>query len=269
VENYSLDDLLYLMSRLRDPQDGCPWDTAQDFSSIVPHTIEESYELADAIASGDIQHIREELGDVLFQVIFYAQLGVEQEQFDFSGIVSSLVKKLLRRHPHVFPDGSLRSRMGVQQASTDSIKQNWEDLKVAERQKKQLNGVLDDIPSALPALTRAAKIQRRASKTGFDWSNADGVLLKLQEEISELVEARLTNNKQEIEGEIGDILFTAVNLARHVDVDPESALRVTNRKFETRFHYIEKALQAAGSSTQQASVEEMDMLWDEAKQQGL
>lgn len=269
MENYSLDDLLYLMSRLRDPQDGCPWDTAQDFSSIVPHTIEESYELADAIASGDIQHIREELGDVLFQVIFYAQLGVEQEQFDFSGIVSSLVKKLLRRHPHVFPDGSLRSRMGVQQASTDSIKQNWEDLKVAERQKKQLNGVLDDIPSALPALTRAAKIQRRASKTGFDWSNADGVLLKLQEEISELVEARLTNNKQEIEGEIGDILFTAVNLARHVDVDPESALRVTNRKFEARFHYIEKALQAAGSSTQQASVEEMDMLWDEAKQQGL
>ena len=269
MENYSLDDLLYLMSRLRDPQDGCPWDTAQDFSSIVPHTIEESYELADAIASGDIQHIREELGDVLFQVIFYAQLGVEQEQFDFSGFVSSLVKKLLRRHPHVFPDGSLRSRMGVQQASTDSIKQNWEDLKVAERQKKQLNGVLDDIPSALPALTRAAKIQRRASKTGFDWSNADGVLLKLQEEISELVEARLTNNKQEIEGEIGDILFTTVNLARHVDVDPESALRVTNRKFEARFHYIEKALQAAGSSTQQASVEEMDMLWDEAKQQGL
>ncbi|MEH6556465.1 MAG: nucleoside triphosphate pyrophosphohydrolase [Oceanicoccus sp.] len=269
MENYSLEDLLYLMSRLRDPQDGCPWDTAQDFSSIVPHTIEESYELADAIASGDIQHIREELGDVLFQVIFCAQLGAEQEHFDFSGIVSSLVEKLLRRHPHVFPDGSLRSRMGVQQASTASIKQNWENLKIAERREKQLNGVLDDIPSALPALTRAAKIQKRASKTGFDWSNADGVLLKLQEEISELVAARLTNNKQEIEGEIGDILFTAVNLARHVDVDPESALRITNKKFEARFRYIEKALQAAGSSTRQASVEEMDMLWDEAKQQGL
>jgi ATP diphosphatase len=269
LANYSLDDLLYLMSRLRDPQDGCPWDLAQNFSSIISHTIEESYELADAIASGDTEHMCEELGDVLFQVIFYAQLGAEQGHFDFPTIVSRLVEKLIRRHPHVFPDGALQARMGFQNGSADAIKKNWENIKIAERQGKRLKGVLDDVPLALPAVTRAAKMQKRASKTGFDWTDADGVLIKLQEEISELAEARLTTNKSEIEGEIGDILFTVVNLARHLEVEPESALRTTNKKFEARFIYIEKALQARGSSTEAASVEEMDVLWDEAKERGL
>jgi ATP diphosphatase len=261
LANYSLDDLLYLMSRLRDPQDGCPWDLAQNFSSIISHTIEESYELADAIASGDTEHMCEELGDVLFQVIFYAQLGAEQGHFDFPTIVSRLVEKLIRRHPHVFPDGALQARMGFQNGSADAIKKNWENIKIAERQGKRLKGVLDDVPLALPAVTRAAKMQKRASKTGFDWTDADGVLIKLQEEISELAEARLTTNKSEIEGEI--------NLARHLEVEPESALRTTNKKFEARFSYIEKALQARGSSTEAASVEEMDVLWDEAKERGL
>ena len=159
--------------------------------------------------------------------------------------------------------------MGFQNGSADAIKKNWENIKIAERQGKRLKGVLDDVPLALPAVTRAAKMQKRASKTGFDWTEADGVLIKLQEEISELAEARLTTNKSEIEGEIGDILFTVVNLARHLEVEPESALRTTNKKFEARFRYIEKALQARGSSTEAASVEEMDVLWDEAKERGL
>ncbi len=268
MKNYSLDDLLYLMRRLRDPQDGCPWDRVQDFTTIAPHTIEESYELADAIASENTEHIREELGDVLFQVIFHAQLGAELEQFDFAGVVSALVEKLLRRHPHVFPDGSLESRAGVQQSSTESIKKHWEEIKSAERKDKQLVGVLDDIPITLPALTRATKMQKRAAKTGFDWPDIHGVLLKLEEETGELIAAIEQNNPSEIAAEVGDILFTAVNLARHLGVEPESALRQTNRKFEARFRFIERALQEKGSSTQLASVEEMDILWDMAKEQG-
>ncbi|MEE8056295.1 MAG: nucleoside triphosphate pyrophosphohydrolase [Pseudomonadales bacterium] len=279
MADYSLDDLLYLMSRLRDPKDGCPWDRAQDFSSIVPHTIEESYELADAIERGDFQQIREELGDVLFQVVFYSQLGDEQKQFDFNGIVSTLVDKLIRRHPHVFPEGSLESRVGHQAIGSQAIdsqtikiaqvKQTWEAIKATERESKQQPGVLDDVPMALPALTRAAKLQKRASQVGFDWDDIDEVLGQLREEIDELIEAREQHSAVEIAGELGDVLFCLVNLARHLKVNPEAALRAANRKFENRFRYIEQTLAENGHLPAEATLEQMDKLWGEAKEQGL
>ena len=267
--SYSLEDLLYLMSRLRDPKDGCPWDLEQDFSSIIPHTIEECYELEDAIASGDFKQIKEELGDVLFQVVFYAQLGKEQQQFDFDSIVSSLTEKLVRRHPHVFPAGTLASRVSEQQTAMSDIKATWEAIKNNERQSKQLGGVLDDVPLTLPALSRAAKLQKRASAVGFDWDDIDGVLKHLKSEIEELLEARERGSSAEITDEMGDILFCAVNIARHLQVEPEQALRGANRKFERRFRYIEAQLLAQGSCAESASLEHMDELWDEAKKQGL
>lgn len=269
MSQYNLDDLLCLMARLRDPVDGCPWDREQDFNSIVPYTLEESYELADAIYNQDVPQIKEELGDLLFQVVFYAQLGKERADFDFAAVVSSIVDKLLRRHPHVFPDGSLSSRVDQQHASKAAIKKNWENIKASERKNKQLGGVLDDVPLALPALSRAAKLQKRASGVGFDWDNIEGVLHHLRSEIDELLDAREQQSAAHIAEELGDVLFCTVNLARHLKVEPEAALQQANRKFEARFRYIEQALRAAGSSAEGASLEEMDALWDEAKQQGL
>jgi ATP diphosphatase len=267
--SYSLDDLLYLMSRLRDPQDGCPWDRAQDFASIVPHTIEESYELADAIETADFKHIKEELGDVLFQVIFYAQLGQEQQQFDFGEIVSGLVDKLIRRHPHVFPEGTLASRVGVQTTETPQVKQAWEAIKTAERKDKEQYGILDDVPVSLPALSRAAKLQKRAARAGFDWQQTDDILLKLKEELAELEQARSEQDEAAIHHEVGDIIFCCVNLARRLNVDPEASLRGCNQRFEQRFRYIEQQLQKQGSSPEKASLEEMDQLWNQAKKTGL
>ena len=266
---YTLDDLLYLMRRLRDQQDGCPWDLAQDFSSIVPHTIEESYELADAIESGDYRQIREELGDVLFQVVFYSQLGSEQQQFDFGDVVTAVAGKLLRRHPHVFPDGTLHSRAGEQTVETARVKQTWEQIKESERQGKQQPGVLDDVPIALPAITRAVKLQKRAARVDFDWDDPDQVLTQLTCELGELKEARATGDSAHIEEEFGDVLFSLINLARHLNIEPESSLRAANRKFEKRFRYIEEALGAAGSSPAEASREQMEILWGEAKTKGL
>lgn len=269
MASYQIKDLLYLMQRLRDPKDGCPWDIAQDFSSIVPHTLEESYELADAIEKGDFNHIREELGDVLFQVVFYAQLGAEQQQFDFQTIVSGLTEKLLRRHPHVFPEGTLESRTGEQKTETAEVKSTWEAIKSEERRSKQQHGVLDDVPVSLPALTRAAKLQKRAARAGFDWENTDQIITKLHEELQELDEARKEQNKDAIRHEMGDVIFCCVNLARRLDIEAESALRGCNKRFENRFRYIEKCLAESGSSLEQASLEEMDKLWDEAKHSGL
>lgn len=269
MTDYTLDDLLYLMSRLRDPEDGCPWDRVQDFSTIVPHTIEESYELADAIEQGDMQHIQEELGDVLFQVVFYSQLGKEQDSFDFASVTSALVAKLVRRHPHVFPEGTLKSRVGEQTKDTEAIKQTWEAIKSAEREGKQQQSVLDDVPSAFPALIRATKLQKRAAQTGFDWDNIDGALAKLKEEVDELIVAREQQSQQQIEAELGDVLFSVVNLSRHLKVDAESSLRATNKKFENRFQYIESILKGRGTSPEQSSLAEMDALWNEAKAKGL
>ena len=268
-QSYTLEDLLYLMRRLRDPQDGCPWDRAQDFSTIVPYTIEESYELADAIAKGDFQHIKEELGDVLFQVVFYAQMGLEENHFSFDDVTHGIVEKLLRRHPHVFPDGTLQSRVGTQTTDTPEIKQAWEAIKAEERKGKEQHGILDDVPVSLPALSRAAKLQKRAAREGFDWEQFDDILAKMREELGELEEAREQQDQAAIHHEMGDLIFCCVNMARHLSVDPESALRDCNQRFESRFRYIEKCLHEQGSSPDQASLEEMDRLWDEAKKSGL
>jgi nucleoside triphosphate diphosphatase len=269
LATHTLSDLLYLMERLRDPRDGCPWDKAQDFASIAPHTIEESYELADAIERADMQQTREELGDVLFQVIFYSQLGTERNEFGFDDIVSGLVEKLIRRHPHVFPTGSLYSRSIDQTADSQQVHRNWESIKSQERQNKSQPHVLDDIPTALPALTRAGKLQKRAAQTGFDWDDISGVLHKLNEEIAELTTAIEQDDADEIEQELGDVLFSCVNVARHLKVDTETALRRTNRKFEARFRYIEERAGVQGLSLEDMPLAQMDQLWDEAKTKGL
>ena len=268
---YQLDDLLYLMSRLRDPNGGCPWDQAQTFNSIVPYTIEEVYEVADAIEQTDFAHVKEELGDLLFQVVFYAQMGKEQDLFEFGDIIHTLVSKLIRRHPHVFPDGTLSSRNDYHQAlSEGQVKGRWEAIKQQERDSKEPSKVkaslLADIPRALPAIQRAEKLQKRASSVGFDWPEASQVLDKIEEEIAELREAMQAGNPTNIEDELGDVMFAMVNLARHVKVKPEMAIRSTNIKFERRFNYVEQTLLEQGSSLQQADLDTMEALWVAAKQ---
>ena len=264
-ETYSLQDLLYLMARLRDPDGGCPWDLQQDFQSITASTIEEAYELVDAIMLADNTQIREELGDVLFQVVFYAQLGSEQALFDFPDIVHGLTEKLIRRHPHVFPEGNLRARH-QQSLSEEAVKGQWEAIKQQERQGKKQHGLLDDIPRALPALKRAQKMQKRASSVGFDWQNAQQALTKVKEEIIELEQAINNADAENIAEEVGDMLFSCVNVARLLKVDAEQAVERCNRKFERRFSAIEEALNKQGSNVQQASLLEMDGLWNAAKQ---
>lgn len=268
---YQLDDLLYLMSRLRDPNGGCPWDQAQTFNSIVPYTIEEVYEVADAIEQTDFAHVKEELGDLLFQVVFYAQMGKEQNLFEFGDIIHTLVSKLIRRHPHVFPDGTLASRNANDQVlSEGQVKGRWEAIKQQERDSKEATpnpaNLLADIPRALPALQRAEKLQKRASSVGFDWPEASQVLDKIEEEIAELREAMTQDSLTNIEDELGDVMFAMVNLARHVKVKPEMALRSTNAKFERRFNFVEQSLLQQGSSLQQTDLDTMEALWVAAKQ---
>ncbi|HUH38092.1 MAG TPA: nucleoside triphosphate pyrophosphohydrolase, partial [Spongiibacteraceae bacterium] len=249
----ALRELLAIMARLRDPQHGCPWDLQQDFASIVPHTLEESYELAEAIAQNDPAAIRAELGDLLFQVVFYAQLGREQNWFDFDAVARGIADKLLRRHPHVFPDARLSSAADCEGLSAEQVSANWEAIKAAERAGQQQTGVLDDVPLALPALSRAAKLQRRASRVGFDWHNASGVLDKIREECAEVAAAKDPQAQLE---EMGDLLFACVNLARFLAVDPEAALRAANGKFERRFQYIEQCLAEQGRSPAQSTLAE-------------
>jgi ATP diphosphatase len=262
---YTLDDLLYLMARLRDKDGGCPWDIAQDFQSITSSTIEEAYELVDAIFANDRQHIREELGDVLFQVVFYAQMASENHWFDFAAVVDGITRKLVSRHPHVFPDGNLQARFDSA-LDVEGVKQQWEVLKQAERKEKDKTGVLDDIPLALPALSRAQKIQKRVSQVGFDWNDASSALVKIREELDELQEAIHQQQQANMEEELGDLLFSCVNVARHLKVDAEAALAGTNRKFAARFAYIESALAEQGKTPAQATLLEMDALWDKAKE---
>ncbi len=265
--SYTLDDLIAVMARLRDPGSGCPWDLEQDFASIVPHTLEEAYEVADTIERQDWAHLKDELGDLLFQVIFYARLGEEQQRFDFHAIVDQLVGKLLRRHPHVFPDGMLDGARRQEQIDTAAVGERWEQIKQRERESKARPGLLDEVPLALPGLSRAAKLQKRAAKVGFDWSQADAVLDKMEEEIAELRAAIAAGRQWEIVDEMGDLLFVQVNLARHLDVDPEQAIRSTNSKFERRFRYIEQQVNAAGGDWAQFSLAQLDAWWDAAKAQ--
>jgi nucleoside triphosphate diphosphatase len=269
ARQYSIDDLLAVMARLRDPQNGCPWDLQQTFQTIVPSTLEECYELADAIEHEDYAHVREELGDVLFQVIFYSQLGAELDLFRFGDVVHGLVDKLLRRHPHVFADGTIDGAATASVIDEAEVKQRWEAIKAEERAQKTRHGVLDDVPMAMPAIVRAQKLQKRAANVGFDWPSAAPVFNKLREEIAEIEQALAQGDADGVEDEVGDLLFAVTNLARHLQVDAETALRRSNRKFERRFHFIEQQLAAAGKSPAQSSLLEMDSLWDAAKARGL
>jgi len=267
---YTLEDLLHLMARLRDPQHGCPWDLQQNYASIVPHTIEEAYEVADTIERGDFEHLQGELGDLLFQVVYYSQLAREEGRFEFDGVVDSITRKLIRRHPHVFPTGELYAPVDTPNLSEAQVKSRWEEIKAEERAEKsqpeQLS-LLDDVPATLPALSRAAKLQKRAATVGFDWPAALPVLDKVREELDEVLQAMADGDADALEDEVGDLLFAAVNLARHLKQDPEHALRRANRKFERRFRFIEQALRDSGRPIEDCNLDELDALWGEAKRQ--
>lgn len=267
---YGIEDLIYLMARLRDPNTGCPWDLKQTFQTIVPYTLEETYEVADAIASGDMAHIKEELGDLLFQIIFYSQMGSEKAEFTFNDVVHGITEKLVRRHPHVFADGTLRGQQR-QDLTEEQIKANWEKIKQQEKAAKnpqadEFKSLLADVPKAMPALMRAEKLQKKAATVGFDWPQASQVLDKIEEEIGELREAIAAGREAEIQDEMGDLMFACVNLARHLNVKSEVALDSTNRKFSRRFEYIERNFAAQGRDMAAADLNEMEAKWQEAKQ---
>ncbi|WP_426417305.1 nucleoside triphosphate pyrophosphohydrolase [Aestuariirhabdus sp. LZHN29] len=274
MSSYRLEDLLLLMERLRDPQTGCPWDLQQTFATIVPFTLEEAYEVADAIRRDDYPHLMDELGDLLFQVIFYAQLGKEQQLFEMADILDNLVAKLIRRHPHVFPDGTLNSRRGLEQVISDKeIKATWERIKRQERAAKagaddarEAGRWLDDIPLSLPALKRGQKIQKRASLAGFDWDCPQPVLGKIREEVDELDHALAHESNAAALEELGDLMFACVNLARHLGSDAETLMSQANDKFQRRFEGVERHLVSKGGSLQAASLEEMETLWQRVKE---
>ncbi len=255
----AIDRLLEIMVRLRDPVAGCPWDLQQDFRSIAPHTLEEAYEVADAIERGDLQALRDELGDLLFQVAFHAQLASERGAFAFDDVVDAICDKLTRRHPHVFA--------GVPVAGAAEQSRVWETLKAEERKALgQGNGALAGIPMALPALSRACKLGRRAADAGFDWPDASGPRAKIDEELAELDRViDEGSNAGRLEAELGDLLFSVVNLARHLDIDPEAALRRANVRFERRYAHLEQALAARGIDPGTAGHEVLDQLWVAAK----
>jgi ATP diphosphatase len=250
--------LLAIMKTLREPG-GCPWDRTQSFATIAPYTIEEAYEVAAAIEEEDWKSLPGELGDLPFQVVFHARMAEEAGLFDFGDVVEAVTAKMIRRHPHVFGGAEA-------QATAEDQKVYWESLKAEERKAKAQHGVLDDVPAALPALVRAEKLQNRASSIGFDWNNAHTVIDKIAEEAREVVEARTQAEREE---EIGDLLFVIANLARHLKVDPEAALRDANAKFTRRFRHIETALAARGSNPAAATLEEMEALWQDAKANGI
>lgn len=255
----SIEKLRWIMSELRDPETGCPWDIKQTFSTIVPHTIEEAYEVADAIEREDFSELEKELGDLLFQVIFYSQLGQEQKRFDFDSVVEAICEKLIRRHPHVFSDENL---------STDAeIKANWENEKAKERQQKNNDNhlsILADIPKNLPALSQAAKIQKRCAHVGFDWHDINDVFAKIEEEVIE-VKDELHRDPQALAEELGDLMFAVVNLCRHAKQDPEHLLRQANQKFTKRFHGVEQQVEHSGQSFEQHTLEDLEQYWQNVK----
>ena len=273
--SYTIEDLKTLMARLRDPETGCPWDTRQSYRTIVPHTLEEAYEVADAIEREDYPHLKDELGDLLFQVIFYTQLGREDGHFDFDGVVDHLVRKLVRRHPHVFPEGTLESSIDPDNRPDEAwIKESWERIKAEERAEKPVADTpasrLDGIARTLPAMARAEKLQRRAARHGFDWPDIGPVFDKLHEEIDELKEAWQmaeagTGDLDAVEDELGDLLFVCVNLARFLKVNPEQALKRTNHKFDARFRAIERVLEKEGRNLDEETLEALDAVWQSVK----
>ncbi len=261
--------LIEIMAALRTPGSGCPWDLEQSFATIVPYTIEEAYEVADAVERGDFADLREELGDLLLQVVFHARMAEEEGRFDFGGVVEAITSKLIRRHPHVFGE--------ARELSPDEVKTLWGHIKGEEKRERAKaraasgvrpegsQGALSGVPQALPALTRALKLQEKASKVGFDWNDARAVLAKLREEIDEIEAEIDVGDAKAAASEVGDLLFAVANLARHLDADPESALRGTNAKFERRFAHIEASLAARGTTPGAATLEAMESLWNEAK----
>jgi nucleoside triphosphate diphosphatase len=256
--------LLEIMAALRTPGTGCPWDLEQDFATIAPYTLEEAYEVADAIARGDLTDLRDELGDLLLQVVFHARMAQEQGAFDFGDVVQAITEKLIRRHPHVF--GNARG------LSPEAVELQWDRIKSEEKQAKSARhsatgraGALAGIPGGLPALTRALKLQQKAGKVGFDWNDPMAVLEKIREEAGEIESAIRSGERQHAAIEVGDLLFAVVNLARHLEADPEGVLRATNQKFERRFGAIERALAERGKSPADSTLAEMDALWEEAK----
>jgi len=256
--------LIEIMAALRTPNTGCPWDLEQNFKTIAPYTLEEAYEVADAIAREDLDDLREELGDLLLQVVFHARMAQEQNTFDFGDVVEAITQKLIRRHPHVFA--------GERGQTAQAVKGLWDRIKAEEKQGKAHgpdgaeNSALGGVPLALPALTRALKLQDKAGKVGFDWNDPRAVLAKIREEADEIEAALDAKASIDAAAEVGDLLFAVVNLARHLNADPEAALRATNLKFERRFASIEKALAARGKTPKDATLAEMDALWDEAKE---
>ncbi|MFO7305050.1 MAG: nucleoside triphosphate pyrophosphohydrolase [Gammaproteobacteria bacterium] len=253
--------LLNIMSRLRDPNGGCPWDLEQTFQTIAPYTIEEAYEVADAIERGDMSDLREELGDLLFQVVFHSQIAKEHGAFTFEEVVNGICDKMERRHPHVF--GTARITSAAEQTKA------WEAHKRAER-ARTARSVLDGVPHALPALTRAAKLGKRAAEVGFEWPDTQGALDKVAEELDELrAELSRSSSPERLANELGDVLFSILNVCRHLNVDPETALRRANAKFERRFRYVEERLREQGKSPAEATLEEMDVLWEQGKREGV
>lgn len=257
-KRYTFDDLTAIMNRLRSPG-GCPWDRKQTHRSLLPYLLEESYEVIDAVHRRNMNDLREELGDVLLQVVFHAQLADERRKFDIDDVVDQICRKLIVRHPHVFAKSK--------RLSANQVLDNWEKIKLAEpKKKKRRNGVLSGVPKTLPALLRAFRIQEKTARFGFDWKNASQVFTKVREEVGELRQSLKAKRKPEIEHELGDLFFALVNLSRHLDIDPENALARTNQRFIRRFEYIEKTLPKQGKDVTTASLKEMDALWDEAKE---
>jgi MazG family protein len=249
--------LIEIMARLRSPE-GCPWDREQNFDSIKPYLLEETYEVLDAVDKRDWRALAEELGDVMLEAVFFAQMAAEEKLFGIEDSLDAINEKLVRRHPHVFGSGTAKT--------PGEVKQRWDEIKAEEkREKKQAPELLEPVPRALPALVEATQLTSRAAGVGFDWPSAGQVLEKLDEELKELAEARQGASREKIEGELGDVLFVLVNLARFLAVDPEQALRKTNRKFRERFGYVERKLKEEGKSPSEATLEEMDALWNEAK----
>ena len=254
-----INNLLQTFKKLRDPSQGCPWDKEQDFKSIASCSIEEAYEVADAIEREDFNDLKEELGDLFFQIIFHSGMAEEKKLFNFEEVVKELNDKLIRRHPHVFDK--------KQEMSASESLEIWEKEKKKEREKKNLTSLMDDIPKNLPSLTRARRIQEKASSVGFDWNDFLPIWEKIKEETSELYEAIELNEQEKIIDEMGDLLFSIVNLARFMNIDPESSLRHTIKKFENRFKKVEKILESDGKKMKDSSLEEMDIIWDKVKKE--
>ncbi|MFP6827063.1 MAG: nucleoside triphosphate pyrophosphohydrolase [Pseudohongiellaceae bacterium] len=274
-----MEKLISVTNMLRDREHGCPWDLEQSISSLAPYTLEEVYEVVSAIESGDMADLEDELGDLLFQVTFYAQIASEEGHFNFADVADAITRKLIRRHPHVFPEGKVELFGHTADISAEQVVVNWEAIKAVEREeKRQQRGIEDqhepasilaDVPQALPALERARKLQNRAANVGFDWEDVGGVLAKLKEEITEFEEAVAAADPQQINAELGDILFAVVNLARHTRIEAEVALRSSNRKFERRFQWIEAALLACEKNIAETELSELEALWQQAKEKGL